>query len=61
MRILIQTKREEAIRVDIGYETPFHSSAYWFVITKEYYDRDGEVENARWLWSTLRHRKYRHI
>jgi hypothetical protein len=51
MKILFQTRRDRAIRIDIGFDTPFQSCLYWFTITREYYDSSGEVEDASWIWA----------
>ena len=58
MKITIQTKKNTAIRIDIGYETPFHSSYYWLSVSKEYYDEEGKVEYAELPFVFLKERKF---
>lgn len=61
MKILFQTRRDRAIRIDIGYDTPFHTCVDWFSVTREYYDRNRKVEYAEHLFSFWRHKKYSRI
>lgn len=56
MKIVFQKRRDRAIRIDIGWETPFQSCLTWFTITREYYDIHGEVEYAEWLFGFLKDR-----
>lgn len=59
MKILIQTHKNAAIRIDIGYETPFHSCTYWLSITREYYDERGELCHGKWVLGLFKNWKLR--
>ena len=61
MQIRIQKTRKSCIVLDFGYNTPFQSSIYWFTVTKEEFNKHGDVEYASLLFKFWKDSKFKSI